>query len=160
MQRVMIVSDTHKKLGNFMEAVDKEEKIDLILHLGDVEGDEDIIRDFVDCEVIFVPGNNDYYSREPREREIVLAGKKILMTHGHLYYVSLDLYTIKEMGISRGFDIVMFGHTHKPVISVEDEITLINPGSLSYPRQLDKKPTYIIMEIDDNNEISFNLKSI
>ena len=54
----------------------------------------------------------------------------------------------------------MFGHTHRPVISVEDEILLINPGSISYPRQADKKCTYIMMEVLDNGEVGFKLKSI
>ncbi len=54
----------------------------------------------------------------------------------------------------------MFGHTHRPVIQVEDEITLINPGSISYPRQQDGKCTYIIMEISDSGEFTFELKSV
>ena len=57
-------------------------------------------------------------------------------------------------------DIVMFGHTHRPVIQVEDEITLINPGSISYPRQQDGKNTYIILEISDSGEFTFELKSV
>ena len=44
----------------------------------------------------------------------------------------------------------MFGHTHRPLIQIEDELTFINPGSISYPRQADKRCTYIMLEIDDN----------
>ena len=84
----------------------------------------------------------------------------ILLTHGHYYYVSLDLQTLRQEGIARGMDIVMFGHTHRPVIQVEDEITLINPGSISYPRQQDGKNTYIILEISDSGEFTFELKSV
>ena len=54
----------------------------------------------------------------------------------------------------------MFGHTHRPVINVGDAITMINPGSLSYPRQQDKKSTYIMMEVDDKENINFYLKAI
>lgn len=82
------------------------------------------------------------------------------MTHGHNYYVSLDLKVIKDEARARGMDIVMFGHTHRPVIEVEDDITLINPGSISYPRQADGIPTYIMLEIDNNNEFSFELKNV
>ena len=82
------------------------------------------------------------------------------MTHGNYYYVSLDLQTLREECIARGIDIVMFGHTHRPVIIVEDNITLINPGSISYPRQADGIPTYIILEINDNNEFNFELKNV
>lgn len=89
-----------------------------------------------------------------------LAVKKIWLTHGHNYYVSLDLKVIEQEAVARGMDIVMFGHTHRPVIIVEDNITLINPGSISYPRQADGIPTYIILEINDNNEFNFELKNV
>ena len=82
------------------------------------------------------------------------------MTHGHNYYVSLDLKVIKDEARARGMDIVMFGHTHRPVIEVEDDITLINPGSISYPRQADGIPTYIMLEIDDNGEMTFDLRYV
>ncbi|MBQ4283470.1 MAG: metallophosphoesterase [Lachnospira sp.] len=158
MQRIMIISDTHRKLGNLMSALSKEGDIDMLIHLGDFEGDEEAIEGMADCPVYFVPGNCDFGSRLPREQELDIAGRKVLITHGHNYYVSLDLATIKKEGIARGFDIVMFGHTHRPVIDIGDEITLINPGSLSFPRQSGFICTYIIMEIDDNNEVHYTLK--
>ena len=100
------------------------------------------------------------FSPLDREKEIELGGKKIWLTHGHNYYVSLDLKVIEQEAVARGMDIVMFGHTHRPVIIVEDNITLINPGSISYPRQADAIPTYIILEINDNNEFNFELKNV
>ena len=160
MQRIMIVSDSHRRHGNLAEAIYNEQPFDLLIHLGDIEGEEDIIQELAGGEVIMVPGNNDFFSPLPREREIELAGKKVLLTHGHYYYVSLDLQTLREECIARGIDIVMFGHTHRPVIIVEDNITLINPGSISYPRQADGIPTYIILEINDNNEFNFELKNV
>lgn len=160
MQRIMIVSDTHRRNGNLSEALYNEGDIDMLIHLGDVEGEEDIISGMAGCQCIFIAGNNDFFSGLDREKEIEIAGKKIWLTHGHNYYVSLDLKVIKEEAIARGMDIVMFGHTHRPVIEVEDNITLINPGSISYPRQADGIPTYIMLEIDDNNEFSFMLKNV
>jgi hypothetical protein len=160
MQRIMIVSDTHKRLGNLYEAVDKEGQLDLMIHLGDSEGDEDVIRELAGCPVYMVSGNNDFYSLEEREIETDIGGKHVFLTHGHYYYVSLDLRTIKDEALGRGADIVMFGHTHRPVIEVEENLTLINPGSISYPRQADRKCTYIMMEVDDTGAISYELKSV
>ena len=144
MQRIMIVSDSHRRHGNLAEAIYNEQPFDLLIHLGDIEGEEDIIQELAGGETIMVPGNNDFFSPLPREREIELAGKKVLLTHGHYYYVSLDLQTLREECIARGIDIVMFGHTHRPLIQIEDELTFINPGSISYPRQADKRCTYIL----------------
>lgn len=158
MQRIMIVSDTHRRHGNLAEAIYNEGHLDMLIHLGDVEGEEEVIKSIAGCETIFIAGNNDFFSPLDREKEIELGGKKIWLTHGHNYYVSLDLKVIEQEAVARGMDIVMFGHTHRPVIIVEDNITLINPGSISYPRQADGIPTYIILEINDNNEFNFELK--
>jgi putative phosphoesterase len=160
MQRIMIVSDTHRKHGNLAEALYREGSIDKLIHLGDFEGEDDLIREMAGCEVLMVPGNNDFFSPYSRELETDIGKYKVLLTHGHYYYVSLDLQTLRADAVARGFDIVMFGHTHRPLISVEDEITLINPGSISYPRQADKKCTYIMMEVDDSGGAEFTLKSV
>ena len=157
MQRIMIVSDTHRRHGNLSEALYNEGDIDMLIHLGDVEGEEDIISGMAGCQCIFIAGNNDFFSGLDREKEFEIAGKKIWLTHGHNYYVSLDLKVIKEEAIARGMDIVMFGHTHRPLINIDDEVTIINPGSLSYPRQDGRRPSYIIMEIDDKGEAHYTI---
>lgn len=160
MQRIMIVSDTHGRHGNLMEALYREGSIDKLIHLGDFQGEEDVIMDMAGCESVFVAGNNDFWSPYNREETIELGKYRALLTHGHSYYVTNDLHTIREEGLTRGFDIVMFGHTHIPVIDIRDQITLINPGSISYPRQDNHLPTYIMLEIDQNGELSFELKSL
>ena len=146
--------------GNLAEAIYNEGHLDMLIHLGDVEGEEEVIKSIAGCETIFIAGNNDFFSPLDREKEIELGGKKIWLTHGHNYYVSLDLKVIEQEAVARGMDIVMFGHTHRPLIQIEDELTFINPGSISYPRQADKRCTYIMLEIDDNGEMSFNLKYV
>lgn len=160
MQRIMIVSDSHRRHGNLAEAIYREGDIDLLIHLGDIEGEEDIIAEMAGCETIMISGNNDFFSPLEREMEITLGGKNVWLTHGHYYYVSLDLSTIRDEAVSKGADIVMFGHTHRPVIMNDDEVTLINPGSISYPRQADGIPTYIMLEIDDEGEFHFTLKNV
>ena len=53
----------------------------------------------------------------------------------------------------------MYGHTHKPEVDVDDEVTVVNPGSLSYPRQEGRLPSYVIMEIDDETqEVHYTIK--
>ena len=59
--------------------------------------------------------------------------------------------------MAQGADIVMYGHTHRPVIDISKNIIAINPGSLSYPRQENRKPSYMIMELDSAGEAHFNL---
>ena len=158
MQRIMIVSDTHKRHGNLAEALYNEGKIDMLIHLGDIEGEEDIITELAGCKVLMVPGNNDYYARYDKEIETKIGKYKVLLTHGHYYYVSMDVDTIIEEARSRNADIVMFGHTHKPYFSQKDGLTVLNPGSLSYPRQDGRKPSYMVMEIDEEGKAHYEQK--
>lgn len=146
--RILIVSDTHGKHRNLDRALEAAGKIDMFIHLGDVEGGEDYIDAVVDCEKHIVAGNNDFFSDLPREEEFYIGSKKAFITHGHNYYVSMTKEQIREEGKARQADIVMFGHTHQPYLEEKDGITVINPGSLSYPRQAGRQPSYMIMEMD------------
>ena len=156
--KVLIVSDTHRRNENYLEVVQREAPLDLVVHCGDIEGSEFLIAESAGCPVEMVMGNNDFFSALPKEREIMIGPYKVLVTHGHYYYISSNNELIKEEAKARGFDIVMYGHTHRPVIDVEGDIIAINPGSLSYPRQEGKKPSYIIMEVGQEKEPQFYLK--
>ena len=52
---------------------------------------------------------------------------------------------------------MMFGHTHRPLIDYSKGIIALNPGSLSYPRQEGKRPSYMIMELDKKGEAHFEI---
>lgn len=155
--KILIVSDTHRRDGNFSEVLQKEKPIDCLIHLGDVEGSEDYIRELAECPTHIVSGNNDFFCDLPREEELVLGKYKVLITHGHYYYVSLDTQEIKRQAEVRGVDIVMFGHTHRPLLEKSGKVLLVNPGSLSYPRQEGRKPSYIVMEINNSGEAQFTV---
>ncbi len=155
--RVLIVSDTHRDNDNYFKLIEKLKDIDMVVHCGDAEGSEYAISEAAGCETHIVMGNNDFFSDLPREIETEIGGYRVLITHGHTYCVSMGSERIKEEAILRGFDIVMFGHTHKPLVEIDDDVIALNPGSLSYPRQDGRKPSYMIMEIDRNGEPHFTV---
>lgn len=156
--RVLIVSDTHGRHGGLDRALQEAGDIDMLIHLGDVEGGECYIDAAADCEKHIVRGNNDFFSDLPREEEFNLGKYKVFITHGHAYYVSLDPEYIREEGKARGVDIVMFGHTHRPFFEDDNGIIVLNPGSLSFPRQEGRKGSYMIMEIAEGGELRFEQK--
>jgi hypothetical protein len=90
----------------------------------------------------------------------MLGGYRVWLTHGHYYGIGMSSEMIKQEAREREVDIVMCGHTHKPVIEREHDLTLINPGSISYPRQENRRPSYILMEIDRNGEAHYTLNYI
>lgn len=153
--RVLIVSDTHGKHWNLDRALAEAGSINMFIHLGDVEGREAYLNAVVDCEKHIVRGNNDFFSDLPREEEFYIGPRKAFISHGHNYYVSLDPEQIREEGRARHADIVMFGHTHRPFLDEESDITLLNPGSLSYPRQEGRKGSYMILEMDESGNATY-----
>ena len=155
--KILIVSDTHRHNANFLKVVDKTGPLDMVVHCGDVEGSELVIEQAAGCPVEMVQGNNDFFSELPKEKEFMIGQYKVWLTHGHNYYISMNSEVIKQEAKLREVDIVMWGHTHKPVVDIGSSITLINPGSISYPRQENRKPSYIIMEIDGAGEAHYTI---
>lgn len=155
--KILIVSDTHRHNANFLEVIHRVGPVDMVVHCGDVEGGENIIADAAGCTVHIVQGNNDFWSDIPKEDEFMIGDYKVWLTHGHNYYVYMNYETIKQEARDRGADIVMCGHTHKPVVDISADLTLVNPGSLSYPRQVGKRPSYVIMDIDREGEAHYTI---
>lgn len=157
--KILIVSDTHRKNENYFKVL-KMHTPDMVIHCGDTEGSEYALSEAADCPVQIVMGNNDFFSNLPRELELHIGRYKVWVTHGHNYFVSMGNENIKKEAAARGVDIVMYGHTHRPVVDTAGEVIALNPGSLSYPRQEGHIPTYMIMEIDRNEELHFTIAEV
>ena len=158
--RILIVSDTHGRHGNLDEVLERESNIDMLLHLGDIENEEYYIETIAEWPYHIVAGNNDMFSYLPKEKEIQIGKYKVWMVHGHNYYVSMGTQRLREAAAARGADIVMFGHTHRPYLDTDAKPMIVNPGSLSYPRQEGRKASYIIMELDRDGNARFQVNYV
>lgn len=156
--KVLIISDTHGKHENLKTVLKREKPVDLVVHLGDAEGYENEIETLAGCPLFIVSGNSDFFSALPQERECRIGRYRVLITHGHYYYVNAGIEHIKKEAEGRRCDIVLFGHTHRPLIHYGKRVTAINPGSLSYPRQEGKNPSYVIMEFEEQNDADFEIR--
>lgn len=156
--KILIVSDTHRHNENFVKAVERTAPIDLVVHCGDIEGSELFISQAAGCPVQMVAGNNDFFSELPGELTFKIRDLQVWVTHGHHYYVSMGTEFIIEEARARGVDVVMYGHTHRPSIEYSAGIVALNPGSLSYPRQDGRRPSYIVMETDRFGEWHFDIR--
>ncbi|MCD8009816.1 MAG: metallophosphoesterase [Lachnospiraceae bacterium] len=155
--KILVVSDTHGRLDHFQMVLKRVAPVDRILHLGDVEGDEEFLRGTVGCPIIFVAGNCDRLSREPWERVVELAGHRIFMSHGHRYGVHRGLARLNAAAEEAQADVVLYGHTHVPDLSYIGERAFLNPGSLSLPRQEGHSPSFAILEIDAKGQCHFSI---
>lgn len=156
MKKVLILSDSHGK-NDIMEYVINKEKPDYIIHCGDhCLNNNDYLNRIFD---IYVQGNNDYIG----EREILknIEGLIFLVLHGDEFNVySNELSGLIRYGKNVGADIILYGHSHVENYYKEDDIILINPGSITYPRNKTNKKSYAIIHINNGKIIENNLNEI
>lgn len=151
--KIIVVSDTHGNNGAFLEKAITMKKADLIFHLGDYVSDAKKISKIMGIDFIAVKGNGDYGTKDVNEDELVeINGKRIFLTHGHRYNVSYNLNDIYYKGLELGADLILFGHTHVPIIEKTKELIIMNPGSPSIPRTLDRKRTFGLITIGEEIE--------
>jgi len=157
--KILVVSDTHRDDRNLKVVIERTSPIDMLIHLGDAEESEDAIRSLIgeNTKLEIIKGNNDFFSDLDTEKEIMIGPYRVLLVHGHLYSISLGVEFLRQEAIARGFAVAMFGHTHRPYLENDHGVTLLNPGSLSYPRQENREPSYIIMELDKDGRAHYTL---
>lgn len=155
--KILIVSDNHGRTGNLEQLVKAHGDMDYFIHAGDTEGSEDYIAALVDCPSAIVGGNNDYFSDMPTDLTVSLGKNKVWITHGHLYGIYRGSARLEKEMDRRGADFTVVGHTHMPKIEWCGDKAIVNPGSISQPRQPGRRPSYIIMEIDREEQVHFTI---
>lgn len=146
--RVIILSDTH----GYKKTMDKivpliRDSIDLIVHAGDHFKDSVYISENSGKPVMSVVGNCDFDNVED-ELVFDVEGVTFFLTHGHKHHVKYDFEFIADYAKSKGAQVAIFGHTHVKTNEIISGVQLINPGSLSMPRDgIDG--SYVIMDIND-----------
>ncbi|MCR5672090.1 MAG: metallophosphoesterase [Lachnospiraceae bacterium] len=158
--KIIVVSDTHGELDRLFQILDAEAPYDMVIHCGDICGGYERLRDKVDCTLHAVAGNMDYDPDMDRIREFDIGNYKAIVTHGHRYRLYDGYDPLYYLAAENQADFVFFGHTHIPVIHEEGPVTLINPGSLSYPRQHGRQPSYIIGTAENGKKPEFEIRYV
>ena len=141
MIKIGILSDTHGLLRP--EAVQALQGCDAILHGGDINRQEILDRLEQIAPVYVVRGNNDKEWAEhlPLFLDVTLYGLHIYMTHK-----KRDL-----PGGLTGYDLVVYGHSHRYEQKTEGRTNLINPGSCG-PRRFNQDITLAMAEISEQDQ--------
>ncbi len=144
--RVGVISDTHGLLRR--EVFDVFEKVDHILHAGDVGEPQVLIELEALAPVTAVYGNADpseLRARLPQVAHVELDGFDIVVTHGDQFGHPTPA---KLHDAFPRAEIIVYGHTHKPVLElVEKTVTVMNPGGAGRAR-FSLKPSLGIMELE------------
>lgn len=160
MMKVIIMSDSHGNLDNVRKIMEKEKDVDQVIHLGDLIGQDAQLKRICGCPVHAVRGNCDYLSENPLSDVVEIGKNKIFITHGHNYGVDFGIDRLCSAAQENGCNIAMYGHTHVPENSVFGGIIIVNPGSVSRPRQLNHKPTYGVMKVDEEGKADIRIQYI
>jgi uncharacterized protein len=125
--RIAIVSDTHGLLRPELFA--RLEGVDWILHAGDL-GPVDLLTELeAIAPVTAVWGNTDGWdvrNRVPEVARVTLEGVRVAVMHGH------RLASPKPRAVAAEHpdaDLVVYGHTHQPLVQRIGETLVVNPGS-------------------------------
>jgi putative phosphoesterase len=137
-----LISDTHGLIRpGVYEALAKAE---LILHAGDVGGSAilDELRLIAPVKAVF--GNTDPRGEPGLVDDIVLEvnGLQIHVSHGH----EVGSPTPAKLAARYDADVVIYGHTHRPLVARQDGRLFVNPGAAG-PKRFNLSPSVGVLTI-------------
>ena len=143
--KIVVCADSHGNARSLQEVLERE-RPDVLLFLGDGERDWNMVD--VPRQTVFyaVSGNCDFMAMEPSYRRLELCGKKIFMTHGHLYGAKQGLYGLSLQVEQHPADLVLYGHTHQPKVDSLDGCLYLCPGSIGYNEE-----RYVVVTLEEGN---------
>lgn len=118
--------------------------VSAILHAGDVGGDDVLDELALIAPVHAVAGNCD----DPSDPRLVprlvhrAGGVSIGVSHGH----EVGSPTPALLAEHYGEDVVVFGHTHAPLVERLGQTLFVNPGAAG-PRRFDTRPTVALLTV-------------
>jgi len=143
---VGLISDTHGLLRPGV--YDALTGVELILHSGDVGGSGILEELRLIAPVRAVFGNTDPPGDPELADEIVVAfdGIRVHVSHGH----EVGSPTPVRLAARYDAEVVVFGHTHRPLVSRVGRQLFVNPGSAG-PKRFNLKPSVARLTIARGN---------
>jgi putative phosphoesterase len=143
---VGLISDTH---GLLRPGVHQAlTGVELILHSGDVGGSEilDELRLIAPVKAVF--GNTDPAGDPGLAQEVVVSidGIRVHVSHGH----EVGSPTPAKLGARYDADVIVFGHTHRALVSRVGKQLFVNPGAAG-PKRFNLAPSVARLTIARGN---------
>lgn len=132
--KFLVVSDTHGQINKVVEIYKNLSSIDAIIHCGDYYKDALKLNKSLGAKVFATYGNCDGSFNENDYTLVETECGNILVTHGHMQKVDYNKENLMYFAESKGCIGAVFGHTHVAMHVDMDDFFLMNPGSLTNPR--------------------------
>jgi uncharacterized protein len=143
---VGLISDTHGLLRpRVYEALSG---VELILHAGDVGGPDILTELRLIAPVKAVFGNTDPPGDRDLAREILveIGGTRVHVSHGH----EVGSPTPAALAALYDADVVVYGHTHRQLVTELDDRLFVNPGAAG-PKRFNLKPSVAKLTLEMGN---------
>ncbi|MDO4419103.1 MAG: metallophosphoesterase [Ruminococcus sp.] len=128
--KLLVISDTHNDTYSLKSAINARPDAEVIIHCGDGNSEFEAMKAlYPQKHFIGVRGNCDFCCSAQNIETITLEGKKLFITHGHLYNAKYGLYNLVCAAREAKADLLLFGHTHVPLEDYDDGLYVVNPGS-------------------------------
>lgn len=172
--KIGVISDTHvpdrsAEISAELLSSLKAEKVDLILHAGDISLPSVLELLETIAPVKAVKGNRDllFFQKIPMVQKFEIFGVKFALMHGHMnwvvYWLDKFLYIFSGYNRDRYMHrlpkaapearVIVFGHTHHAESLWQDSIYYFNPGSTSYGDILTRRRTWGIIEVYEDGRV-------
>lgn len=153
--RILVISDSHGSLRNIEKAIEAQPDAKNIIFLGDGEKDiEEASYIYNDRNFYVVKGNCDFFSNEKASDVVTINGTRIYFTHGN--YMR-DVENLVQSAKQGNAQIALYGHTHIAYTNYFDGVYVMNPGSITAPRD-QSRGSYGIIDITDGGIITFTVR--
>lgn len=147
--KIGIVGDTHGSRPAIRQILHATPPVEYWFHTGDYSQDGRFLVAESNLPLLAVSGNTDPSEGKAKLDEfITLEGKRIWLTHGHRYLTTYHEDELAWWGKKLEADIVIFGHTHIPLVKWFGNTLLINPGSPAQPRS-EMGPTFAVLTLHE-----------
>jgi uncharacterized protein len=154
MTTIGLVSDTHfprfgRALPRALETGLRAAKVSRILHMGDFTDMLALPLLEAIAPVEAVAGNNDpeeIWSRFGRKKILTIDGVRIGLVHGDVGRGNAHQNAIATFA-GEPVDVILYGHSHRPIVEQRDAQLIANPGSPT-DRRMMSTFSYGIMTID------------
>ena len=152
--KILVLSDSHGNIRGVEKALKQfGSNADVVVHCGDgTRGEAEWLKEnCARAKVVCVRGNCDFGGMLRDNEYFEACGRKIMVTHGHLYNVKFGLAQLSYKAEEEGCDIVFFGHTHCAADETLGNTRMINPGSCGR-----WEPVCAVVELDDKGNVLVN----
>lgn len=156
MSKILIISDSHfLRKAELLKFIHQFQDIQAVIHCGDIYMgyEPNDIQQLYICK-----GNNDFADL-PRIHHFTIDHVTFTITHGNMNNWTYHPEDLKDLLDDFPADVICFGHSHVPYFYQDEDVMIINPGSLTIGRSYPRVNTYAIFDTQDRSVQFFNVKN-